>query len=172
MAFMSIKQMGFEELRRELERKGEDVEAATEAALMAGAEVMLDRMQQFADEAFESRSGDLRGAIKIKSLSTRMGSVKVGVWSDDVYYAYYVEYGHAPPGKSKRPRDWGSNLGITNSKGRKGKRAVKARREEMAARSKGGDPTPPHPFIMPAYYSGRFEAREAIGETLKREAGL
>ena len=172
MAFLSMKQMGFEALQHELERRGENIEAATEAALNAGAEVMLDRMQQFADEAFTSRTGRLRKGIKIKSLSVRMGSVKVGVWSDDVPYAYFVEYGHAPPNASARPRDWNANLGTTNSKGRRGKRAVKARREEMATKRRTGGPTPPHPFIMPAYLSARFEAREAMGEALKREAGL
>lgn len=172
MAYLKVSTRGFAEFRREMEAKVENFPQAVEAALQAGADVVLDAMQQYADEAFTSRTGDLRKGIKIKSLSTLVGSVKVGVWGDDVPYAYYVENGHAPPNASARPRDWSRNLGITSSKGRKGKDAVKRRREEMASKRRAGEPTPPHPFIEPAWLGTRFEARDAIEETFKREAGL
>ena len=172
MAHLKVSTRGFAEFRREMEAKVANFPEAVTKALQAGADVMLDAMQQCADEAFTSRTGDLRKGIKIKSLSTQTGSVKVGVWGDDVPYAYYVENGHAPPYTSARPRDWDTNRGITSSTGRKGKDAVKRRREEMAARKRKGNPTPPHPFIEPGYLTARCDARDAIQETFKKEAGL
>lgn len=155
-----------------MEAKVSNFPEAVEKALSAGADVVLDAMQRSADSAFTDRTGRLRKAIKIKSLSTQTGSVKVGVWSDDVYYAYYVEKGHAPPGASARPRDWNANSGLTSSTGRKGKNAVKKRRQELAALQRGGDPTPPHPFIEPAWLGCRHEANAVIAQTFKEEAGL
>lgn len=95
---MGIRVEGFNGLEIDLEKKLAmrlDSDDIAKRALEAGAEVIKSRMVNNASADPHPRSGRLRGAIKSRMNGTK--SVTVGIWSEDVPYAYPVEFGHGGP---------------------------------------------------------------------------
>lgn len=94
---MGLRVEGFNGLELDLEKlasrlDGEDI---AQRALEAGAQVIETRMVNNASTDPHPRSGKLRGAIKSRMNGKK--SVTVGIWSEDVPYAYPVEFGHGGP---------------------------------------------------------------------------
>lgn len=94
---MGIRVEGFNGLEMDLEKltsrlDGDDI---AQRALEAGAQVIEKRMVNNASTDPHPRSGKLRGSIKSRKNGKR--SVSVGIWSEDVPYAYPVEFGHGGP---------------------------------------------------------------------------
>ena len=98
---MGIATKGFNDLAANLEQLAQmaDGEKLAVGVLNAGAEILKDRMIANATQDPHPRSGALRSAVKIGNAKRNKGrtSVPVGVWSKDVPYAPYVEYGHGGP---------------------------------------------------------------------------
>jgi len=95
---MGIRVEGFNGLEIDLEKKLAmrlDSDDIAKRALEAGAEVIKSRMVNNASADPHPRSGRLRNAIKSRMNGTK--SVTVGIWSEDVPYAYPVEFGHGGP---------------------------------------------------------------------------
>ena len=95
---MGIRVEGFNGLEIDLEKKLAmrlDSDDIAKRALEAGAEVIKSRMVNNASADPHPRSGRLRNAIKSRMNGTK--SVTGGIWSEDVPYAYPVEFGHGGP---------------------------------------------------------------------------
>lgn len=175
MAYIGRVLLNQDAVAKALEEKGVKLVAAQKRALEAGGEIVRQRMIASARTAFVSRSGKLIGGIRKKvSASARAGgangSVKIGVWTDDVLYAYYVEKGHAPPYRAKRIRS--KSGGRFTAPGAGSRKALRAERDRRAARHISGGRTPPHPYIEPAAAASIAEAEQVIAETIRQEAGL
>ena len=94
---MGLRVEGFNGLEMDLQKlaarmDGDDI---ARRVLEAGAQVIETRMVNNASADPHPRSGKLRGAIKSRMNGKK--SVTVGIWSEDVPYAYPVEFGHGGP---------------------------------------------------------------------------
>lgn len=178
MAYIGRVLLNQDAVAKALEEKGVKLVAAQKRALEAGGEIVRQRMIASARTAFVSRSGKLIGGIRKKvSASARAhgdgihGSVKIGVWTDDVMYAYFVEKGHAPPYRAKKIRSDRSKKYVLG-RGKGSRKSQWAERDRRLARGYNGGRTPPHPYIEPAVEQSIAEAERVIAETIRQEAGL